>query len=210
MKDRLEENGENHSLLQRLLGIKDQKASLLLSKDAPIADPLLLFTILALALFGTAMVFSAGYAYADFRYDDSTYFMKRQSIFLAIGMGCVVFATPANGLVMFVMYYLFHGIAMGGINSAIVNMVFDYAPLEMRSDALAISQAAAGVMGFLTTVCISPLVTRMQSSGNSMLGVTVYAQQALSAISLVLTLVAMIYVRKVLIRKDDPNGKCEG
>ena len=121
--------------------------------------------------------------------------------FLAVSAVCVMFATPSNGLIMFVLYYLFHGIAMGGINSAMVNMVFDYAPFEMRSDALAISQAAAGIAGFVTTVCISPLVTRMQNGGNSIWGVTVYAQQVLSAISLVLTVAAMIYVRKVLIKK---------
>jgi cell division protein FtsW (lipid II flippase) len=77
MKDRLEERQKLRLLSHKLWSIKDQKASLLLPKDAPTADLLLLFTVLALALFGTAMVFSAGYAYADFRYDDSTYFMKR-------------------------------------------------------------------------------------------------------------------------------------
>ena len=46
----------------------------------------ILFAVLALALFGTAMVFSAGYAYADVRYGDSFYFIKRQTVFLAIGM----------------------------------------------------------------------------------------------------------------------------
>ena len=161
-------------------------------------------TVSLVALVGSVSRIAVSRAWG--RYADKCSFavmIEKCFIFLAIGIACVVFATPANGLVMFVLYYLFHGIAMGGINSALVNMVFDYAPLAMRSDALAISQAAAGVMGFLTTVCISPLVARMQNSGNSLLGITVYAQQALSAISLMLTLAAMLYVRKVLIRKDD-------
>ena len=96
MKDRLEERQKLRLLSHKLWSIKDQKASLLLPKDAPTADLLLLFTVLALALFGTAMVFSAGYAYADFRYDDSTYFMKRQSIFLAIGIAGMLFLSRVS------------------------------------------------------------------------------------------------------------------
>ena len=96
MKDRLEERRELRLLSRRLFSIKDQKASLFLPKDAPAADLLLLFTVLALALFGTAMVFSAGYAYADFRYDDSAYFMKRQSVFLAIGIMGMLFLSRVS------------------------------------------------------------------------------------------------------------------
>ncbi|MBP3605479.1 MAG: FtsW/RodA/SpoVE family cell cycle protein [Clostridia bacterium] len=56
-------------------------------------DPLLLFTVIALALFGTATVFSAGYAYADFRYGDGAYFMKRQTVFLFIGLLAMLFVS---------------------------------------------------------------------------------------------------------------------
>ncbi len=59
-------------------------------------DPLLFLAILALALFGTAMVFSAGYAYADFRYDDAGYFMKRQAIFLFIGLAGMIFVSRVS------------------------------------------------------------------------------------------------------------------
>ena len=49
-------------------------------------DPLFLFTVVALAAFGTVMVFSAGYAYAEFRYEDGFYFIKRQAVWLAVGI----------------------------------------------------------------------------------------------------------------------------
>lgn len=122
-------------------------------------------------------------------------------IILAISYGCVAAAMPGNGLVMFILYYVFHGIAMGGINSALTNLVFDYSPYEIRSDALAISQAIAGLVGFLTTICVSPLITQIQQNGNHILGIPVYAQQIVSAASLVLAAVAALYVRKVLINK---------
>ena len=49
-------------------------------------DTLFLLAVALLAIYGTVMVFSAGYAYAAFRYDDGLYFVKRQSIWLIIGV----------------------------------------------------------------------------------------------------------------------------
>lgn len=49
------------------------------------ADRLFLVIVIALATYGTVMVFSAGYAYADFRYGDGLYFVKRQAVWLVIG-----------------------------------------------------------------------------------------------------------------------------
>ena len=49
-------------------------------------DRLFLTIVIALATYGTIMVFSAGYAYADFRYGDGLYFVKRQAAWLVIGV----------------------------------------------------------------------------------------------------------------------------
>ena len=50
------------------------------------SDLILLITVCLLSVFGSIMVFSAGYAYAKARYDDSNYFIKRQLIWLVIGL----------------------------------------------------------------------------------------------------------------------------
>ena len=42
--------------------------------------------VLTLALFGTVMIFSAGYAYAYARYDDGFYFIKKQAVWLFLGI----------------------------------------------------------------------------------------------------------------------------
>lgn len=137
------------------------------------------------------------------RYADRRSFavvMEKCLMVLALSELCVIAAVPANGVVMFALYYVFHGVAMGGINSALTNMVFDYAPQEKRSDSLAVCQAAAGTMGFLATVCVSPLVDHIQNSGHMLLGVSVYAQQAATCISLLFTVAAIAYVRLVLMK----------
>ncbi|MBP3591628.1 MAG: cell division protein FtsW [Clostridia bacterium] len=88
-----DEKKERRALLGRLWSPNYPSVPPFLQKNAPPIDLFLLLSVLALALFGTAMVFSAGYAYADFRYDDSAYFMKRQTVFLAIGIaGMLIFS----------------------------------------------------------------------------------------------------------------------
>lgn len=82
---------------------------------------------------------------------------------------CVVFAVPSNGKIMFTLYYILYGIAMGGVNSALINMIFDYVPHENRADSLAVSQALSGVTGFLTTLAVNPIVDYIQNNGNKIL-----------------------------------------
>lgn len=52
----------------------------------PRADLPFLITVILLAIFGTVMVFSASGPYSYARYGDSTYFMKRQVIWLVLGL----------------------------------------------------------------------------------------------------------------------------
>lgn len=59
-------------------------------------DIALALTVIILALYGTTMVFSAGYAYAYARYDDGGYFMKRQIIWLTVGLICMYATSHVN------------------------------------------------------------------------------------------------------------------
>ena len=120
-------------------------------------------------------------------------------IILALSQICVIFASPALGKIMFVLYYVFYGVAQGGINSALTNLIFDYVPAQKRSDSLAITQALAGLTGFLTTLLASPLITYIQNNGNKIFGIPLYAQQFVTVIALIFTVMAIIYTRIGLI-----------
>ncbi len=55
-------------------------------------DPVIVFTVLALAIMGTMMVYSASAVIADREYQgDEYHFLKRQSVFLALGIIIMVF-----------------------------------------------------------------------------------------------------------------------
>ncbi len=138
------------------------------------------------------------------KYADRTSFtnmIRKCLLVLGLSYLCAACATPANGKIMFTLYYGLHGMALGGINSALINLVFDYVSVEKRSDSLAICQAASGVAGFLATLAASPLIARIQANGNKLLGVHVYAQQVVSGIAFAVVIAAIIYIRVFMAEK---------
>lgn len=138
------------------------------------------------------------------RYADKTSFavmVEKCFLILLVSHACAAVATPQNGKILFTLYYLTHGIAMGGINSALTNMIFDYVPHEKRADSLAICQASAGTVGFLTTLCAGPLVAAIQVNGFTVFGISLYAQQVVSVISVLFLAFLLLYIRFVLIPK---------
>ncbi len=113
---------------------------------------------------------------------------------MCVGFLCAAAATPSNGRVMFILYSMCHGFAMGGINSALVNLVLEHVTPEKSANALALTQSVAGITGFVTTLAVSPLLSLVQGNGNTLFGITVYAQQIMSLISLVFTAIALLYI----------------
>lgn len=56
-------------------------------------DIVFLLLVIILTAFGTLMVFSAGTAFAEKRYDDSLYFVKKQAIWLFLGFAVMLLAS---------------------------------------------------------------------------------------------------------------------
>ena len=144
------------------------------------------------------------------RYADRRSFaamLEKCLIFYGLSQICIIFAVPLTGKVMFIFYHLLHGIAMGGLNSSLINLIFDYVSPEKRADSLAVTQSLAGLTGFLTTLCISPLVSYIQDSGNSFFGIPVYSQQLVTAIAFFITLAAIVYTRLVFLKAKNHLNK---
>lgn len=56
-------------------------------------DIFLLLSVILVTLYGSLMVFSAGTAYAEARYGDNMYFIKKQSIWLLLGFAVMIVAS---------------------------------------------------------------------------------------------------------------------
>ncbi len=56
-------------------------------------DALFLLSVCLITAYGTIMVFSAGTAYAEARYNDSLYFIKKQTVWLLLGFAVMLLAS---------------------------------------------------------------------------------------------------------------------
>lgn len=139
-------------------------------------------------------------------YADKHSFTKMLNICFIIAMVAFsinVFTTPANGKFLYTIYYMLYAISMAGINSSTINLIYDYVDKEKRVGALAISSTFSGIAGFLTTLAVSPLISYIQSNGNTLFGLNVYAQQVASLISVVLIGILLIYLNTVVKKLDN-------
>lgn len=144
------------------------------------------------------------------RYADRHSFAKMLNICYAImlvAFGINIFTVPENGKILYTAYYMLSAVAMAGINSATINLIYDYVEQEKRTGALALNGTLSGFAGFLTTLLISPLVSYIQGNGNVLFGISVYAQQVVSAISVLLLMAVLVYLNVVIqrIKKEREN-----
>lgn len=144
------------------------------------------------------------------RYADKNSFAKMLRIcFILVGISfiAVTFTNPSNGRVMFLIYEMFMAAAMGGINSAQINLVFDIVSPEKRMNALSIKYTFSGLFGFCATLIATPLLAFLQGANISLFGVHIYAQQVLAFISFILTVVLVIYVSKLSSKTNKSCSK---
>jgi Na+/melibiose symporter-like transporter len=153
-------------------------------------------------------VLSAGYAIVRTifskpmgKFADKYSFAKMLNIcfvVMLVAFGFNVFTVPENGKVLYTIYYMLYAVGMAGINSATINLIYDYVDKEKRVGALALKSTLAGFTGFFTTLAVSPLVSYIQNNGNVFLGIFVYAQQVVSVIAVVLLIVLILYLNLVV------------
>lgn len=116
----------------------------------------------------------------------------------AIAFAINIFTVPANGKIFFTAYNIIHAIGQAGINSAIINLAYDYVEDNQKTGAVALVNTFSGFAGFFTTLALSPLVAYIQNNGNKLFGISMQAQQLLSLVSLIFTIVILIYLFTVI------------
>lgn len=127
-----------------------------------------------------------------------------------LAFGINAFTNPSNGKVLYIIYQLLYSAGMAGINSSVINLIYDYVDERRRTSALALKQTFAGLAGFFTTLLVSPLVSYIQERGNTVLGLPIYAQQLLSLISCALTVGLLVYMLTVIWKIKKTNNKDVG
>ena len=83
---------------------------------------------------------------------------------------------------------IYNAFSLGGSNAARTNLCLDYVMIEDRRYVLGIKDAIRGVTEFFATLLASLLVSFVEARGNQLLGLHVYPQQILFALSAVILL----------------------
>ena len=109
-----------------------------------------------------------------------------------------VFTTPENGAIMYTIHYVIYAIALGGIGLSQNNLIFEMVEPDLRANAMALNSAISGLVGFLVTLIVSPLVDYIQQNGNQLFGLNVYAQQVVSLIACIFTVLCILYITFVI------------
>lgn len=145
------------------------------------------------------MIFSKPFG----RYSDRTSFSKGYGMALmliVISNVFFIFCTPKTWWLIIPGTVLYN-ISLAGSNSNNFNIVYSYVKAEYIVQAMAIKQSITGVMGFAASLIGGIILQKIQQNGNTFMGVSVYGQQVLSAISLVFVVGAILF-NKFVIEKQ--------
>jgi len=123
-------------------------------------------------------------------------------VFISISYLATTLTIPSNGKFVYLIHTIFMASAMGGINSAELNLIFDYVSFDKRRTALAIKQTFYGLCGFVSTLAATPILNFIQNRNIFLFGTQIYAQQILSIVSFGLSIALIYKITKIHKRFD--------
>ena len=134
------------------------------------------------------------------RYSDRTSYAHgfRMALLIAAAGFAVGCLTAPSTRWLIVLYSILYNVSLAGTNQNSFNMTYSYVEPEYMVQAMAVKSSAGGIVGFCASLAGSRILAAIQASGNRIGGVTVYGQQILLALSLLLTLAAFLYTRFVV------------
>ena len=122
------------------------------------------------------------------------------TVFLGIGFLGACFTAPGAARWIYLVYVIFYGFSTAGLNSGLLNLVYDYVAPADRAAALGIKNACGGFVGFLASLGAGAALAKIQEMGGlTVFGVTLYAQQVLSIVSAIIIPIFILYIVKVIV-----------
>lgn len=97
-----------------------------------------------------------------------------------------------------IIYTLLYNIGMAGVGANSFNMVYSYVDEKYITQAMSIKNCISGFVGFLGSIIAGEILNLVQTNNNTVFGINVYGQQILCGISFIITLSAIIFIKKVI------------
>ena len=138
------------------------------------------------------------------RYSDRTSYAKgfrMALVLMALAVFVNIFTTRQNWWFV-VIFTVLYSIGMAGINQNSFNISYNYVSRDYVVQAMAIKNSISGVVGFLASLTGGGILAYIQKNGNSLFGITMYGQQFLSAISTVIIIITIVFIKKVIEKQE--------
>ncbi len=123
--------------------------------------------------------------------------IKLGMIIAAIGYLVNMFTTPSLWWLVILHTLLYH-VSCAGTSQNLINLTYSYVDRKYFVQASAIKYSISGLCGFAASMVGSCILDAVQTSGNSIFGMTVYGQQILSLISLTITVISIMFVKFIM------------
>ncbi len=125
------------------------------------------------------------------------------SVALGFGLAALanvllIFWRPENGAVLYLLYQLPMAVALAALTGGLMNIILQYVPVKDRVGAQGVYAATNGLFSFTGTLAGGWVLSMIQTGGNRVLGIPMYAQQFLSLVSAVSMAALALFVRYVV------------
>ena len=138
------------------------------------------------------------------RYSDKTSYAKGFKLglcFAAVAFFLNVFTTNATWILI-IFYRICYSCAVAGTNQNSFNIVYSYVDADYIVHAMAIKNCVGGLFGFGASLLGGKLLEIIQTNQNMVFGVHIYGQQILSAVSGIICIFAILYIKTVIEKKQ--------
>ena len=109
--------------------------------------------------------------------------------------------TTAKTRWLIIPFTMFYNMSLAGTSQNTFNMMYSYVDEEYILPAFAVNDCTRGVFSLVASFIGSSILSHIQASGNTFLGMSINGQQVLCAISALLTITALIFNKKVVSKQ---------
>lgn len=137
------------------------------------------------------------------RYSDKHSFAKGLQLGLTIAMVSFfvnIFTTNATWYLV-VVYTIIYNTAFTGITANTFNICYNYVQADYITDAMAVKNCICGIVGFVASILGGIVLGYVQGNGNMFMGIHIYGQQLLSAVSFLFCLGAVLFIKFVVSKQ---------
>ena len=120
---------------------------------------------------------------------------------LAVAYAFNMFSTPESRWCVAV-FTVLQSVSLAGTNQNKINICYNYVENDFLVYAMAIQNSISGLVGFGASILGGRILTCIQENGNQFLGINIYGQQILSAVSLMIILITVLFT-KIVVEKQE-------